>query len=263
MRGPGRLAEGIALGAVLALLAVIALLLAHGVQQDTVPASIGEQLIGVCGTMAAAWLAVWGIGWQIQEGRDTQESARMSALEAQKIELQGALSEATGALEKLLEIWTRPDGPETEADLNGPIQDLRSCRPVLAATSRVAAHADATWLAVLGAQLQIAEARAELDGPLRVPTGDRTSIVLQIMAAYSLCIEIFPYARSEADHIKVVLKEYEHVLTHWRKFHENIASLENGFKISPEKDGLRSKIYNGLVAKIMRTATPPTERPLT
>ena len=259
MRGPGRLAEGIALGAVLALLAVIALLLAHGVQRDTVPASIGEQLIGVCGTMAA----VWGIGWQIQEGQDTQESARKSVLEAQKIELQGALSVATGALEKLLEIWTRPDGPETEADLNGHIQDLRSCRPVLAATSRVAAHADATWLAVLGAQLQIAEARAELDGPLRVPTGDRTSIVLQIMAAYSLCIEIFPYARSEADHIKVVLKKYEHVLTHWRKLHENITSLEKGSKISLEKDGSRSKIYNGLVAKIMRTATPPTERPLT
>jgi hypothetical protein len=192
------LAEGIALGAVLALLAVIALLLAHGVQQDTVPASIGEQLIGVCGTMAAAWFAVWGIGWQIRAGREAEERNRVTALYAARITLTDALSTISLTLvqmkDRLLFESTLPDGAfETQ------ISTIRSERGALSNTALHADPEDAFALAKLSGSLQVLCARAHG----AIDRNDRTELVAMAVVLYDIVNDFYQFSRANSESIEI------------------------------------------------------------
>ena len=257
MRGPGRLAEGIALGAVLALLAVIALLLAHGVQQDTFPASIGEQLIGVCGTIAAAGLAAWGIGRQIRVGQEADERRRLAALYSARISLTGCLSKLAATLTQMQSRLLAEEALPADA-LEPHVSAILKERHIISDTALHADPKDVRALAMLGNSLQLICAWASDVDKVK----ERMDVAVMSFALYDMVGIFFDYARSSAIHIDVKSQPFANAFILLDKQPRFRALSEAGLLEFPEGDSAerRYRLWCDTFLDQMPNS-PPTERP--
>lgn len=208
MKDGGRLAEGVAWGACGALGFVAVLMIA--VQDLEASESIPLALIGAAATLAAAGIAVRGIGWQIRHGQDAQEAARKADeharlvnLKVERMTLIFTLSQLSTAVEatkdRLLDHESDDIG---EADFAIQISKIEACLPNLGATARYASEEDSLAFHQLVRDLQLFCARLET----AAEPASRGNSIIEAIALIEFIGDFFPYARFETNQLSILIE---------------------------------------------------------